>query len=92
MRLFLDQIIKEMPAEHTYYQDCVNELILVFREANDVEETRKEYTPDPVVIAHNLQVFTLLYIFWDTRPYVSVHQKLGSCLSISLLHFSITAD
>ena len=52
-----------MPAEHTYYQDCVNELILVFREANDVEETRKEYTPDPVVIAHNLQVFTLLYIF-----------------------------
>lgn len=56
LRLFLDQIIKEMPAEHTYYQDCVNELILVFRQPNDAEEVRKEYTPDPVVITHNLQV------------------------------------
>ena len=59
LRLFLDQIIKEMPAEHTYYQDCVNELILVFRQPNDAEEVRKEYTPDPVVITHNLQVSQL---------------------------------
>ena len=48
-----------MPAEHTYYQDCVNELILVFRQPNDAEEVRKEYTPDPVVITHNLQVSQL---------------------------------
>ena len=56
MRLFLDQITKEMPADHAYYEDCVKELMLVFREANDTEEKRNDYTPDPLVIAHNLQV------------------------------------
>ena len=52
----MDKIIKEIPTDHTYYQECVNELILVFREANDSEDVRKEYTPDPLIITHNLQV------------------------------------
>ena len=56
LRLFLDRIIKEMPPDHTYYRDCVNELTLVFREPNDTGDIRKEYTGDPLVVAHNLQV------------------------------------
>jgi len=55
--LFLDKIIKEIPTDHTYYQECVNELILVFREANDSQDVRKDYTPDPLIITHNLQEF-----------------------------------
>ena len=49
-----------MPPDHTYYRDCVNELMLVFREPNDIGEVRNEYTADPLVIAHNLQVYYLI--------------------------------
>lgn len=62
LRLFLDQIIKEMPNDHTYYQDCVNELTLAFRVPNDTEEIRKEHTADPLVVSNNLQVIVFLII------------------------------
>lgn len=56
LRLFLDRICKEIHQEHAYYQECVNELYFVFREPNDTDEIRREYTPDPVVISHKIQV------------------------------------
>lgn len=56
LRLFLDQIIKEIPVDHDYYQDCINELTLAFRMPNDTDDIRMEYTADASVISHNLQV------------------------------------
>lgn len=56
LRLFSDRVVKEMPPDHTYYKDCVHELMLVFRAPNDVGDVRTEYTADPVVISQNLQV------------------------------------
>jgi len=56
-----------MPADHTYFQDCVKELMLVFREANDSDEKRNDYTPDPLVIAHNLQVRNIYIYFYRKK-------------------------
>ncbi|XP_065671574.1 uncharacterized protein LOC100199564 isoform X3 [Hydra vulgaris] len=57
LRFFLDKIIKEMPSDHTYFKECSNELAMVFREPDDVGDVRKDYTTDPILIAHNLQEF-----------------------------------
>jgi hypothetical protein len=55
----IKRITDSIPKRHPLRQECVNELIRVFRDPTDLGKVRQKATPSPKVMLANLEVFTL---------------------------------